>query len=270
MTVKGVLASFGLLSILFALSLGAAAQASAQASASSSIGGDTPADVSVGVFVVPPGAKLALEVTRQEDCGCLCEPVLVEGWSLVGPADTSIRETTYDDPPDIADWLGQVVLVDVMGLPLPPGSVSIVVRTSIGTFRADLQIAAEPPHGAFSASASVCGLSLDVYRLVTEADAETIIDLRNGDRLMVVLQGNPTTGYEWSDAALYEYAVLREIGEPEFRPTSIETGMVGAGGFFLFRYEAIDVGPQAFRFVYARPWEATDSDRIVEFDVIVR
>ena len=120
--------------------------------------------------------------------------------------------------------------------------------------------------GRYSATASVCGLSLRVYRLVTEADHGASVTLRVGDRLLVALEGNPTTGYEWENTLVYEYAVLREFAEVEFRPDS---ALIGAGGLFLFRYEAVDTGPQGFRFDYRRPWESVEPLQRVEFQVSV-
>jgi predicted secreted protein len=45
--------------------------------------------------------------------------------------------------------------------------------------------------------------------------------------------------------------------------------MVGSGGTFLFRYEAIDVGPQSFRFVHHCPWESVEPAQVIEFDATV-
>ena len=123
--------------------------------------------------------------------------------------------------------------------------------------------------GRFSASASVCGLELRVYRLIAEEDAGASVALRQGDRLMVALAGNATTGFQWENVLLYEYAVLRETQEMEYREEPHPETMVGSGGTFLFRYEAIDVGPQSFRFAYHRPWESVEPEQVVEFTATV-
>ena len=85
---------------------------------------------------------------------------------------------------------------------------------------------------------------------------------------MVALAGNATTGFEWANAMEYEFAVLREVAS-EYRPDAHPEGMAGAGGTYLFRYEAVEVGPQAFRFAYQRPWKSVEPAQVVEFDAVV-
>jgi len=178
-------------------------------------------------------------------------------------------QVVYEPAVDIEGWLGRIQLGGSDGQPLPTGDYSLVVTTSVGSFVAEIEVADTfrfDELGRYSATAEVCGLSLRVYRLVTEDDNDAHVTLRLGDRLLVALEGNPTTGYQWANTLVYEFATLREIGEPEFRPDS---DLVGAGGLFLFRYEAVRVGPQAFRFAYQRPWESVQPLRLLEFSVDV-
>lgn len=240
-------------------------QASAEASAS-----PLTVNVSLSGFIVPVGERLAVELTRDASEDGVTDPIEVTAWTLLDADDVLLTETLYDDDPEIAVWLGSVSLCDPNGTPFPVGNYTLEISTTVGVFAIGLQVIDGVPSGQFHVSATVCGLSIELYRLVTEEDAGRTLDLRVGDQLMVVLQGNPTTGYEWSSALLYEYAVLRVLAETEYRPTSMDTGMVGAGGLYIFRFEAIDVGTQAFQFVYQRSWEATDSDRQFVFDVVVR
>jgi inhibitor of cysteine peptidase len=259
--------SLGLIVVLLGLVVlhAGAQQASVEASSS-----PFTLNVSLSGFVVPVGEKLAVELVREASSDAATDPIVVKAWTLTNADGELLKETVYDDGPEIADWLGSVSLCDTDGTPLPVGHYTLEISTAVGTFTVGLQAIDGVPSGRFRLSATVCGLSIELYRLVTEEDAGRTLDLRVGDQLMVVLQGNPTTGYEWSNALLYEYAVLRALAEPEYRPTSMDTGMVGAGGLYLFRFEAVDVGSQAFRFVYQRPWESTDSDREFVFDVVVR
>jgi len=259
--------SLGLIVILLGLVVlhAAAQQASVEASSS-----PFTLNVSLSGFVVPVGEQLAVELARDASSDATTDPMYVQGWVLMDEGGDALTETAYDDAPEIADWLGSVSLCDADGAPLPTGHYTLEISTTVGTFTIGIEATDGVPSGRFRLSATVCGLSIELYRLVTEDDAGRTLDLRVGDQLMVVLQGNPTTGYEWSNALLYEYAVLRELAEPEYRPTSMDTGMVGAGGLYLFRFEAVDIGPQAFQFVYRRSWETTDSDREFVFDVVVR
>jgi len=251
--------------------VGGQTSSSSSASASTSMDGDV--RLSVGEFVVEQGARLALEIVRQDPCVCLCDPIHVVALSLLDTSGATLWSETYDAPIDTAEWLGRLPLLNSDGgASLPEGSYKVVVATSAGEFSAEIRIV--PTHemarfGRFAASASVCGLELRVYRLVTQEDPGASLSLRQGDRLMVSLAGNATTGFQWDNSLLYEYAVLRETEEPEYRPVPHPQTMVGFGGTFLFRYEAVDAGPQAFRFIYHRPWESVQPEQVFEFEATV-
>ena len=248
----------------------AAGQTSSSASASSSVGDGV--RVALGTFVVEAGARLALEIIREDPCRCLCDAVWVTGMSLLDGSGTTIRGEPYEPAVDTVEWLGRIALADEEGEPLPEGLYTVQIATSVGPFEARIEIvpsAQVARAGRFSANASVCGLELRVYRLTREEDDGASLALRRGDRLMVALAGNATTGFQWDNTLVYEYAVLRETEEMEYRAKPQPQEMVGFGGEFLFRYEAIDVGPQAFRFIYHRPWESVQPEQVVEFDVTV-
>lgn len=247
-------------------------QVSASSSASSSFSTGEPARVSVGKFVIEKGARLALEIVRDGPCTCLCDPVWATGLSLVDGSGETIRSEAYTPSVDTVEWLGRVAFVNDEEETLPEGVYTVVVQTSIGEFSACVEVVASqriPQMGRFSASASVCGLSLRVYRLVTNEDDGARLALRQGDQLMVALAGNATTGFQWENVLLYEVAVLREIEEAEYRAKPHPKEMVGFGGTFLFRYEAIAPGSQLFRFIYHRPWESVEPEEVVEFSVRV-
>ncbi len=247
-------------------------QVSASSSASSSFSTGEPARVSVGTFVIEKGARLALEIVREEPCTCLCDPVWVTGLSLVDGSGEMIQSEAYNPAVDTVEWLGRVAFVNDNEEPLSEGSYIVFVQTSIGEFSACVEVVASqrmPQTGRFSASASVCGLGLRVYRLVTNEDDGARLALRQGDRLMVALAGNATTGFQWKNVLLDEFAVLRETEEAEYRAKPYPKEMVGFGGTFLFRYEAVAPGSQSFRFVYHRPWESVEPEEVVEFSVHV-
>jgi predicted secreted protein len=247
-------------------------QPAASSSASATASSQGPLRVSVGTFIVEEGARLALEIVREEPCTCLCEPILVSELALLDLAGETVRHESFDPAIDSTVWIGRLPLVDEEGSALAGEPFSVIITTSAGEFTAEVQIATSQEFagfGRFSVSASVCGLELRLYRLVTEEDHGASLALRRGDRLLVALAGNATTGFEWSNAITYEFVFLRETDESEYRPDVHPDGMVGTGGTYLFRYEAIDIGPQAFRFVYMRPWESVQPAQVVEFDVVV-
>jgi len=256
---------------LFALAV-IAGSASAQSSSSvsmraSSVNGVV--DVCIGGFVFETGSRVGLEFIQDGAADCFGPDAAVERLVLLDAADAVIRETNYDLPAAFDSWLGRIELIDPAGRPLSPGTYRAVIHSTVGVFTAEIEVA-DTSHiqrlGSYSATATVCGLTLRVYRLMSEEDTDARITLRIGDRLMIALEGNPTTGYEWMNTLLYEFETLREIREVEFRPDST---LLGAGGLFLFRYEAVAEGPQAFRLVYARPWESVQPANVLEFSANV-
>ena len=90
-------------------------------------------------------------------------------------------------------------------------------------------------------------------RTLSEADAGTTVQVRMHDTINVVLEGNPTTGFTWERAPDDESAaILEQLGDPEFKPA---TELVGSGGKFTFRFEAVASGQAVLRLIYHRPWE---------------
>jgi inhibitor of cysteine peptidase len=75
-----------------------------------------------------------------------------------------------------------------------------------------------------------------------------------GQFVLVRLPGNPTTGYGWRAAALGGQSV-RLLMEPQYVPATAKPGMVGGGGTFFFKFQAIQPGTTTIRLVYVRSWE---------------
>ncbi len=87
--------------------------------------------------------------------------------------------------------------------------------------------------------------------VVTEKDAGSTVKLSPGDRLEVVLAGNPTTGYNWRTASV-DAAVLREAGPPSFQRDS---DLVGSGGAVTLSFTAEAPGRTILTIVYDRTFE---------------
>jgi len=71
----------------------------------------------------------------------------------------------------------------------------------------------------------------------------------------VTLDGNPTTGYLWSDATELNTCLAKSNngGEYEMDPTSNQP--VGGGGTYTFKYKVKSAGEAELRLIYSRPWE---------------
>ncbi|MGC9530499.1 MAG: protease inhibitor I42 family protein [Candidatus Bipolaricaulaceae bacterium] len=239
-----------------------------ESSASASASSRGPVRVAIGTFVFAPGDKLALEIGREEPCPCLCDEIQVQAFQVLGPEGELVFEDTATAYPVAAgEWTGRWHLADTSGQPVPPGDYTAVARTSLGELQAQLRVAdpEERLAGRTMARASMCGISLHVYRLVDEEDEGARLWLQVGESLMVALPGNPTTGYEWEVEG--EPAFLALVPGVEYRADS---GLLGAGGVFYFRYRAEEAGEGQLTFAYRRPWEAAPPERTFAVTVVVR
>ncbi len=86
---------------------------------------------------------------------------------------------------------------------------------------------------------------------LTHADSGSTITLHPGEKLEIVLQGNPTTGYTWEVKPGSE-ALLKQKGEPEFTPDS---KALGAEGRMTFRFDVVAVGKGSLVLLYRRTFE---------------
>jgi inhibitor of cysteine peptidase len=86
---------------------------------------------------------------------------------------------------------------------------------------------------------------------LTEADTGSAVDLHPGDQFLVVLSGNPTTGYQWLVSS-FSAQVLCQPEEPRFQQSS---DLTGSGGSSHFLFEAAGTGQTTLHLVYRRPFE---------------
>ena len=82
-------------------------------------------------------------------------------------------------------------------------------------------------------------------------DAGRQIELAVGEKMLVTLASNPTTGYQWAVAEIDE-SVLAQLGT-EYDADSPQ--LTGSGGEETFTFEAVGVGETALQLIYHRAWE---------------
>jgi inhibitor of cysteine peptidase len=113
-------------------------------------------------------------------------------------------------------------------------------------------------------SLSACGSSAAKSVAVGEKDANSTVSLRVGDTLEVVLEGNPTTGYQW-ERETADDSIVKQVGDPEFNP---DTSALGSGGKVTLRFEAVGAGQTVLRLIYHRVFEP-DVPPLKTFEVTV-
>lgn len=89
---------------------------------------------------------------------------------------------------------------------------------------------------------------------LTERDNGRDIHIAVGERLIVKLASNATTGYRWAAPPPAE-PVLRQLDEATYVPNMAPPGMVGVGGTETFEFKALKAGQETLQIQYARSWE---------------
>ncbi len=90
--------------------------------------------------------------------------------------------------------------------------------------------------------------------LISAEDAGQPVTLDVGQRVVVSLEANRTTGYGWSVADAAGGALVQE-GETAYLADPSQPGMVGVGGMEEVTLRAARAGAGTLRLVYRRPFE---------------
>ena len=84
-------------------------------------------------------------------------------------------------------------------------------------------------------------------------NGSTVI-VRPGDKIVILLDGNITTGYSWEVGTIDE-TFLKQYGEPTYRGKHNPRRPIGAPGEFEFTFEALRIGKTSLRLIYQQPFE---------------
>jgi inhibitor of cysteine peptidase len=99
------------------------------------------------------------------------------------------------------------------------------------------------------AAVLVSGAAAAQSIIVTEPENGTTINLAKGDLLIVTLESNPSTGFEWQ-IAKNDLAMLELSGPPEFHPDVF--WMTGTIGHQVFKFHAMSSGTDTIELQYRR------------------
>jgi len=102
---------------------------------------------------------------------------------------------------------------------------------------------------------------------LTEDDNRRAVRLTKGQRLVLELEENPSTGYKWQfrDDGLPDVV---KLVDSKFEPYSTEPTRLGVGGKRFFTFEAVEYGNGLIKLVYCRPWQC-ELSTAKEFSVTV-
>lgn len=90
-------------------------------------------------------------------------------------------------------------------------------------------------------------------RLTMRQNGSTVI-VKPGDKIVILLDGNITTGYSWEVGTIDE-TFLKQYGEPTYREKYNPRGLEGVPGKFEFTFEALRIGKTSLRLIYQQPFE---------------
>ncbi|MBF6336232.1 protease inhibitor I42 family protein [Nocardia abscessus] len=107
--------------------------------------------------------------------------------------------------------------------------------------------------GSGSPDGTTTGSAHPVVR-VGAADNGQQRRLHVGQRLIVALAANPSTGYSWSIAKV-DAAVVKLDGEADFEPDPAVPVAPGAGGTSVWTFVGAAAGATSLTMEYTRPWE---------------
>jgi inhibitor of cysteine peptidase len=104
---------------------------------------------------------------------------------------------------------------------------------------------------------------------VDESYAGKEVEITAGSSLVVTLESNRTTGFQWELTGITDQTVLKQDGEPEY--VAPETSALGAGGQEVWTFQALKKGTSTISMAYSRPWEGGEKGvKTFDLTVVVR
>jgi len=98
---------------------------------------------------------------------------------------------------------------------------------------------------------------------------DQLIDVLVGQEFRIVLDSNPTTGFEWQLAALLDETLVTLVGNAY--DVASTPGRTGAGGKQTWTFRAVRRGQTVIALKYSRSWEkGVDPLKKIIFTVIIR
>lgn len=93
------------------------------------------------------------------------------------------------------------------------------------------------------------------------------VEARVGQRFIIVLGANHTTGYRWEIANDGDKNIVELVGS-EYKVT--DDGKVGSGGREIWTFVARNQGKTKISFRYVRPWEKEAGVKTTSFEIVIQ
>ncbi|HEY8583516.1 MAG TPA: protease inhibitor I42 family protein [Capillimicrobium sp.] len=118
---------------------------------------------------------------------------------------------------------------------------------------------------ALAAGAAAAPAAAKTVR-VTEADSGEVVRLEAGDKVQVVLDANPSTGYRWKITAQPNPQVARILSS-RYVASPVEPGVVGSGGQQITVLKAKRFGRTRLGMEYVPPGRRSGGS---DFELLIR
>jgi predicted secreted protein len=109
------------------------------------------------------------------------------------------------------------------------------------------------------------GSTPEEIRITPQAPTGTTVDAKVGDTIVISLDANATTGFEWSFTAGDTF----EIAKSDYVPDENAENMTGAGGTQVVTLKVTKAGSSGFVGTYSRPWVTPSADKEADFSMTV-
>lgn len=97
--------------------------------------------------------------------------------------------------------------------------------------------------------------------------ADQSISAAVGEQFTIKLEGNATTGFQWTSA--FDEAYLKQV-KSEYVVDKSKTGMVGVGGNQYFTFQALKAGSTEVKCTYERSFDKGKDAKYATFKVTIK
>lgn len=109
----------------------------------------------------------------------------------------------------------------------------------------------------------------EVDLVISSKDENQRFSVEKGDKVVVELKSNPSTGYQWK--IIEGNTEILNFVSKNFVSDKAEPGMVGVGGTDHFNFTANKKGNTVFKFEYSKKFESEgDISKFFQFDITVK
>ena len=109
----------------------------------------------------------------------------------------------------------------------------------------------------------LCGCEGNTMKITQDMNGQTV-NLVKEDTLILTIDGNPTTGYNW-EVGEVDQTILEPLGEPEY---DSDSALIGSGGTYTFTFKAAAAGTTNLKLIYYRSFEK-DVPPVETFEITV-